>query len=79
MGYSLTEVLTELTLKIFFSNDIYTLKRLTDLRTLYIEKDGQLQVVWNVSYHDLQTEEETRKEYDAILDIILTYQDRFTS
>jgi hypothetical protein len=77
-GHPLTTVLADLTLKIFFSNDIYTLQKLTNLPTTYTVKDGQVIVVWNVIYPIFQTEEETRKEYDAILNIILTYQDRFT-
>ncbi|MGD0070896.1 MAG: hypothetical protein ABSB71_04985 [Candidatus Bathyarchaeia archaeon] len=77
-AFPLTGILADLTLKIFFSNDIYTLKRLTALPTTYMVKDGQVIVAWNVSYAGFQTEEETRKEYDAILNIILTYQDRFT-
>jgi len=76
-GIPLTEVLADLTLKIFFSNDPHTLKRLTAIPTIYIEKNGQLPVVWNVMYTDFETEEEARKEYDTILNIILTYQDRF--
>jgi len=77
-GIPLTTVLADLSLKIFFSNDVYTLRKLIDLPTIYVPKDGQIQVVWNVRYADFKTEEETRKEYDAILNIILTYQDRFT-
>jgi len=76
-GFPLTTVLADLTLKIFFSNDIYTLRKLTDLPTVYVVKDGQISVVWNVIYTGFETEEETRKEYDTILNIILTYQDRF--
>lgn len=76
-GFPLTKVLADLTLKIFFSNDPYTLKRLLAIPTIYVPKNGQVPVVYNVGYVAFQTEEETRKEYDAILNIILTYQDRF--
>ena len=76
-GIPLTEVLADLTLKIFFSNDPHSLKRLTAIPTRYIEKNGQRPVLWNVRFTGFQTEEEARKEYDTILSIILTYQDRF--
>jgi hypothetical protein len=76
-GFPLTKVLADLTLKIFFSNDLYTLGRLLAIPTSYIPKNGQVQFTWNVGYVEFQTEEEAKKEYDAILNIILTYQDRF--
>jgi len=77
-GFPLTTVLSELTLKIIFSNDMYTLKKLIGLPTQYVEKEGQIQLVWNVIYAGFETEEDTKKEYDDILNIILTYQDRFS-
>ena len=76
-GFHLTDVLSNLTLKIFFSNDLDTLNRLLFISTSYIGKEGTLQFNWSVAYPNFQTEEEARKEYDAILNIILTYQDRF--
>jgi hypothetical protein len=76
-GFPLTKVLADLTLKIFFSNDLYTLGKLLAIPTIYIAKDGQVPVVWNVMYPEFQREEDARNEYDAILNIILTYQDRF--
>jgi hypothetical protein len=76
-GLNLTTVLADLTLKIFFSNDSSTLQRLIAIPTTYVPKNDQVPVVWNVRYAVFQTEEETRREYDAILNIILTYQDRF--
>lgn len=76
-GFRLTDVLADLTLKIFFSNDPNTLQRLIAIPTIYVPQKGQIPVVYNVRYVVFQTEEEARKEYDAILNIILTYQDRF--
>jgi hypothetical protein len=75
--FRLTNVLADLTLRIFFSNDPNTLKRLIAIPTIYVPKNGQVPVVWNVIYPTFETEEETRKEYDEILNIVLTYQDRF--
>jgi hypothetical protein len=76
-GMPLTEILADLTLKIYLSNDPNTLNKLANTRTLYIEQNGQLSTAYNVMFTDFQTEEEARKEYDTILSIILTYQDRF--
>jgi hypothetical protein len=76
-GYRLTDVLAGLTFRIFFANDLDTLQRFLAIPTVYVPKDGQIQYTWNVGYADFQKEEEARKEYDAILNIILTYQDRF--
>ena len=76
-GLRLANVLADLTLKIFFSHDPDTLRRLIAIPTMYVPQNGQIPVVYNVGYVAFQTEEETRKEYDAILNIILTYQDRF--
>ena len=76
-GIPLTEILADLTFKIFLSNDPYTLSKLSNTRTLYIEQNGQLQAAYNVMFASFQTKEEAKEEYDAILNIILTYQDRF--
>jgi len=76
-GFRLADVLADLTLKIFFSHDPDTLRRLIVIPTIYVPKNGQIPVVYNVGYVAFQTEEGTRKEYDAVLNIILTYQDRF--
>jgi hypothetical protein len=75
--FRLVNVLADLTLKIFFSHDPDTLKRLNAIPTIYVPQNGQIPVVYNVGYVAFETKEETKKEYDAILNIILTYQDRF--
>jgi len=75
--FRLTTILADLTLKIFLANDTDTLRKLTILPTTYELKEGQVMINWNVPYAVLQNEEETRKEYDSILNIIITYQDRF--
>lgn len=78
-GIPLTDILADLTMKIFLSNDPSTLNKLSKTRTVYIEPnpEGQPLVVYNVMFTDFRTEEEANQEYDAILNIILTYQDRF--
>jgi len=67
------------TIKIFLSNDPFTLNKLSNTRTQYIEpnQEGQPLAVYNVMFTSFQTKEEAKEEYDAILNIILTYQDRF--
>lgn len=74
-GFRLTDVLADLTFKIFLSNDPYTLNKLSSTQTLYIDQNGT--PAYNVRFTSFQKEEEAREEYDAILNIILTYQDRF--
>lgn len=77
-GVSITEVLSDLALKIFFSNDVRTLSRMTNSRAQFIEKDGKTLVVWNTVFTEYQTDDEARKDYENVLNIILTYQNRFT-
>jgi len=74
-GFRLTDVLADLTFKIFLSNDPYTLNKLSNTQTLYIDQKGT--PAYNVRFTSFQKEEEAREEYDTILNIILTYQDRF--
>jgi hypothetical protein len=78
-GIPLTDILADLTLKIFLSNDQVTLGKLANTKTTFIEPNeaGQPLVVYNVVFTDFQTKEEAKQEYDTILSIILTYQDRF--
>lgn len=76
-GIPLTEILADLTLKIFLSNDLYTLNKLSHTRNLYIDQNSQISPAYTVMFTDFETAEEARNEYDAILTIILTYQDRF--
>lgn len=76
-GIPLTDILADLTLKIFLSNDPFTLSKLSNTRTLYIEKEGQPLAVYNVMFTSFENEEEAKEEYDVILNIILIYQDRF--
>ena len=74
----MTNVLADLTLKIFFSHDPDTLRRLNAIPMMYVPqpKEGPV-TAFEVGYLTFQTEEETKKEYDAVLNIIITYQDRF--
>jgi hypothetical protein len=78
-GMPLTDILADLTLKIFLSNYPATLNKLSRTRTLYIEpnQEGQPVAAYNVMFTSFNSEEEAKEEYDAILNIILTYQDRF--
>ncbi len=78
-GIPLTDILADLTLKIFLSNDPFTLTKLSRTRTLYIEpnQEGQPVTAYNVTFTSFLNEEEAKEEYNSILNIILTYQDRF--
>ena len=78
-GIPLTDILADLTLKIFLSNDPLTLTKLSRTRTLYMElnQEGQPVAAYNVTFTSFQNEEEAKEEYNSILNIILTYQDRF--
>jgi hypothetical protein len=78
-GIPLTDILADLTLKIFLSNDPFTLSKFSKTKTVYIDPnpEGQPLVVYNYMFTDFQNEEEAKREYETILNIILTYQDRF--
>jgi hypothetical protein len=78
-GIPLTDILADLTLKIFLSNDPLTLTKLSRTRTLYMEpnQEGQPVAAYNVTFTTFLNEEAAKEEYNSILNIILAYQDRF--
>jgi hypothetical protein len=79
-GIDMPNLFFENTLKILFSDDMYTLRRLLDLGAVRWRKqdDGNIVIYYEWRYPSFTSKDQAHQEYQKILEIILNYQDRFT-
>lgn len=75
-GVDLSILLADLAFKIILAQDESALKKLMPIRTYFETTDGKIGVRSEYSVPLFKTPQEAKEHYDAILNIILTYQDR---
>ena len=74
-GHKLIEA-ADLAFKIILSEDQHTLKKLLQIQSRWIMEDEILKPISGYSFYEFKDKEEALIEYDAILNIILNYQDK---
>lgn len=69
-------LLADLAFKIILSEDQFTLKKLLAIQSRWVMKEGVVMPLSNYGFYKFKDKEEALSDYDAILNIILTYQDK---
>lgn len=76
MGINFSNILADLAFKIILAGDEPALKKIMPIRTDYEMKKGKIGVKSVYPVPAFKNKEQAMKEYEEILNIILTYQDR---
>lgn len=76
LNVDLADILATFAFKIICADDLNSLKKLTEIKTNYLDTDGIVGVRSDYQVPNFKDKEEAERDYEEILDIIITYQDR---